>query len=790
MQGVERWPLWWWGALVTGIAAVAVVHFIEPEGPVGQATYLLVTVGAPVVGAIGTRRRPPGQRLVPGLVTLGLATFTVGDLVWFADRWFGGVPQVSLADAFWTASYLGLGAALFLTVVAPRDDVDEAGGELGATDAAGPRRRIDVDAVIDSLTVVVVAVIVLWTVLVGDLVGESDVSATTRVVRGAYPVLDAVLLALAVRALLVRRTRAGVGLPLALGVAYWMAADIGYLVFAVSGANERTLDVLWMLGCSLMAVSVWIDTPVRPATVPAPSDTGHVGRLSIATLPLLVPAALAVVESRDDSGRSTVVLLAGFLALLGLAFARTHRQLRSETTARQETALARDAALAASRAKSEFLTTMSHEIRTPMNGVLGLTALLLTTELTPEQRQYAEGVRVAGDTLLALIDDILDLSKVEAGRIDLESIDFVPALVVTEAASLVSDQACRRGVTLEVDVDADAALTVRGDPGRLRQVVVNLLSNAVKFTTDGSVTVTLTARPVDLERAEGDAAGDPERAPDGDPEDGALALRLEVVDTGIGIDPDARARIFAPFTQADSSTTREYGGTGLGLAISRRLVDAMGGTLDFDSRPGEGSTFWVEVTLPRVAAPVAAALAESLAEHPAEPAGPPGPAPARPVDALVPALVAPGAPPAPASPAPTATVTVAPARPRVLVVDDDEINRVVATGMLKRLGYDADEVPGGAEALAAMTAAGGAASYAAVLMDCQMPVMDGYTVTREWRTTEGAGTPRLPIIAMTASAVEGERERCLSAGMDDYVTKPVTPASIGAALTRHALPVA
>lgn len=743
---MERWPLWWWGALVTGVAAVVVVHFLEPEGPVGEVTYLLATVGAPVAAWIGTRRRPRGSRLIPGLVTTGLATFAVGDVVWFAYRWSGQAPQVSLADVFWTASYLGLGAALFLTVVAPRDG-DTAADHVAEGDHRR-WRRVDVDAVIDSLTVVVVSVLVLWTILVGDLVTESEISVLTRIVRGTPPVLDAVLLALAVRALLAGRTRSGFGLPLALGVAYWMAADIGYLVFAVSGADERTLDVLWMLGCALMALSVWVDAPARPHVPQRSEEARQLGRLGIATVPLLVPAALGVVDAELGSGDSTAVLTAGFVALVALAYLRTSRQLRAEAAVRREIAQARDDALAASRAKSEFLTTMSHEIRTPMNGVIGLTELLLTTDLTPEQRQYADGVRVAGDSLLSLINDILDLSKVEAGRIDLETIDLVPAQVVTEAMAVVADQARRQGVDLSAEVDVAAGLTVRGDPGRLRQVVVNLLSNAVKFTPEGSVTVSLTAteEPGDL-----------------------LALHLAVADTGIGIEPEAQARIFAPFTQADSSTTRQFGGTGLGLAISRRLVDAMGGGLDFTSVPGSGSTFRVEVTLPlagRAADALPVAVVETV---------PPAPAP--------PAPVPPAPAPAPAAPAPAAVT-----RRQVLVVDDDEINRVVATGMLKRLGFDAVEAVGGVEALAALSAEGGAASYAAVLMDCQMPVMDGYTVTREWRRLEHYDT-HLTIIAMTASAVEGERERCLEAGMDDYVTKPVTPATVGDALARNGVTV-
>jgi PAS domain S-box-containing protein len=366
---------------------------------------------------------------------------------------------------------------------------------------------------------------------------------------------------------------------------------------------------------------------------------------------------------------------------------------------------ARDAAMMASQQKSDFLATVSHEIRTPLNGVLGLNDLLLRTGLDPEQRRLADGIRTSGRVLLSLINDILDFSKIEAGRVVLEQVDFDLRAVLDQVAAPIEGAATGKGLDFTVSYDASAPAVLCGDPTKLSQVFANLVTNAVKFTECGSVHAFVRAHRLgDLWR-----------------------LTVRVDDTGIGIAPST-TDVFAPFRQADSSTTRLFGGTGLGLAISRELARAMGGDVGYTSTPGRGSSFWFTAIL-----------------HPATGA--------EPVSAPRPDRVEPSVPVAPL---------------RVLVVEDNPVNQLVATGMLGALGHAADTAEDGVAALAALERA----AYDLVLMDVQMPLMDGYQATRALREREGDGDRTL-VIAMTANAVVGERERCLAAGMDDFLTKPV-----------------
>lgn len=366
---------------------------------------------------------------------------------------------------------------------------------------------------------------------------------------------------------------------------------------------------------------------------------------------------------------------------------------------------ARDAAMMASQQKSAFLATVSHEIRTPLNGVLGLNDLLLRTGLDPEQRRLADGIRTSGQLLLSLINDILDFSKIEAGRVVLEQVDFDLRAVLDQVAGPIGGVAAAKGLDFSLSYDASTPAVLSGDPTKVSQVFANLVTNAVKFTERGSVHATVRAHRLgDLWR-----------------------LTVRVDDTGIGIDTST-TDVFAPFRQADSSTTRMFGGTGLGLAISRELAQAMGGDVGYTSTAGRGSSFWFT----GIFRPATGAEPITLGE------------------------------PAHREP----SVPVAPLR--VLVVEDNRVNQLVATGMLTALGHTADTAEDGVAALAALDEA----SYDLVLMDVQMPRMDGYEATRALRAREGDGERTL-VIAMTANVVAGERERCLAAGMDDFLTKPV-----------------
>jgi PAS domain S-box-containing protein len=373
-----------------------------------------------------------------------------------------------------------------------------------------------------------------------------------------------------------------------------------------------------------------------------------------------------------------------------------------------ELADARDAALASARLKAEFLANMSHEIRTPMNGVIGVTDLLLGTALTAEQREMADTIRNSGTALLTIINDILDLSKIEAGKIVFEHVPFDLRKVVQACTGILAMGAREKGLELTVRIDDAVPPVVIGDAGRLRQVLTNLVSNALKFTEEGSVRVSVSVK----EDGESD-----------------VLLLFEVSDTGIGIPLAQQERVFDSFTQADSSTTRRYGGTGLGLTISRQLVERMGGVIGVLSVPGEGSTF-------RFTARLGRGRAEDLAPAPA-----PQSEGTRPLTGL-----------------------------RVLLAEDNAVNQMVARRQLQNIGCVVETVGNGREAVDALERD----NYGLVLMDCQMPEMDGFEATAEIRRRhEERAAARVPIIAMTANALEGDRERCLAAGMDDYLSKPV-----------------
>ncbi len=394
----------------------------------------------------------------------------------------------------------------------------------------------------------------------------------------------------------------------------------------------------------------------------------------------------------------------------------------SEATVRAQSravALARDEAVRATQAKSEFLATVSHEIRTPLNGLLGMAAMLRDTPLDAAQRGYADAVISTGDTLLRLLNDLLDSAKIDAGKLDLEEVPFAPRACVHEAVLLLAAQAERKGVALTARIDERVPERLVGDPGRVRQVLLNLVSNAVKFTDAGSVTVSLESAP----------------------REGGVTVRGVVRDTGIGMTAEACDRLFARYTQADASTARRYGGTGLGLNISRYLVERMGGQLSVESEPGRGSAFTFEI-------PFAVA-------RPGERATPRSELVTR-AAAQVKTGLAPGS--------------------RALVVDDDRVNQLVARGLLRKLGLadaDIDTVDNGRLAVEAAQRA----TYAVILMDCEMPEMSGLEATRALRQLVGpAGA--VPVLGVTGRASDDDLAACLAAGMNARLTKPLSEARL------------
>ena len=828
-----------WIAFVALGVAMTVVYYLLPSSGTGQAiVYVAMAALTTTAIAIGLRRNRPQARSPWVILIAGHAVYTIAAILWHSEQFFGEVPPFpGPSDPMWITAYLLIAVAVARLV----------------TNREMYRDRT---ALLDSLIIAIGVGVLSFQFIIAPALALSDLTLAAHVTSAAYPVIDLIILAVLVRLTFSPGAPVASFWFLALGLAGQLLADTAYALTILQGTfffgNYAFLG--WF--CELVFVGAAALHPSM-TELSKPSDRGSSlrGRTTLLGVAAVIPP-IVIAISQIGGGRMEVVVIAALAIVLFILVMIRMQNLTRDIARRkqlqEESTAARDEAMRASELKSEFLAMMSHEIRTPMNAVIGLTGLLLETDLDAVQRKYADGVRRAGEGLLALINDILDFSKVEAGRLDLEPVRFEPQRICDDVADLVSETA--RGKDIEVYSYCMPGVPHRvwGDGGRLRQILLNLMGNAVKFTDRGTVVVR-------VQRADSE-------------DQGRVRLLFEVSDSGPGVDPDTADRLFEPFEQADLSSTRSHAGTGLGLAIAKRFVEMMDGEIGVRLNRPQGSTFWftavfdadeestneragafhagtrvlildgnetsrevlaqqlsawqfdvsmygspdealealqqatsrfdlllVDLDMPNLGGidftrnmraldayattpvimltssdgqdAIAAAHAAGATTTITKPARQ-----SQLYDAVVAVLMPERARSAQARKASEPAVQIG---GHVLLVEDNPANQLVGSSILERFGCAVDIASNAREAVEAVRRR----DYDVILMDCQMPEMDGYAATRAIRRLEN-GDKHVPIVAMTAAALAGDRERALEAGMDDYLTKPVRKEEVGAAVAR------